>query len=118
LKLYFGAYPYIDTKSNGSLKGYMGGLDQIVNTINEDTKIIPGHGSIATINDVKYTLSMFRFLSAKVEFQVVSKKTEAEVAAMRDITKEYDDKGYGDGFITTEQFLKTLYTESAKKYQK
>ena len=113
-----GAYPYIDTKSDGSLKGYVGGLNQIVSIVNEDTKIIPGHGEIANIDDVKYTLGMFRFLTAKVEYHVISKKTEAEVAAMRDLTKEYDDKGFGDGFITTEKFLKTLYNETSKKYQK
>ncbi len=113
-----GVYPYIDTKSNGSLRGYVGGLQQILRVANEDTKIIPGHGRVASIADIKYTLGMFKYLTAQVEYNVVAKKTEAEVMAMRNLTKEYDEKGYGDGFITTEKFLKTLYNETAKKYQK
>lgn len=113
-----GTYPYIDTKSSGSLRGYVGGLQQILRIANEDTKIIPGHGKIAAIADIKYTLGMFTYLSAQVEFNVVARKTETEVMAMRNLTKEYDEKGYGDGFITTEKFLKTLYNELAKKHQK
>ena len=113
-----GLYPYIDTNSNGTLRGYVTGLQQILRVANEDTKIIPGHGKIATISDIKYTLSMLKYLSPKVEIYVASKKTEAEVMAMRNLTKEYDEKGFGDGYITTEKFLQTLYNEIAKKYKK
>jgi len=110
-----GKYPYVDLKSKGSLKGHVEGLIRILRTVNPDTKIIPGHGEIATIEDVKYTIGMFRFLTENVKFQIASKKTESEITAMRDFTKEYDEKGYGDGFITTESFLKMLYSELARK---
>lgn len=113
-----GAYPLIDTESNGSLKGYVGGLQQILKVANEETKIIPGHGEVATIADVKYTVGMFKYLSAQVEYNVVAQKTEAEVMDMRNLTKEYDEKGFGDGYVTTEKFLKTLYNELAKRHQK
>ncbi len=110
-----GAYPFIDTENRGSLKGHIAGLEKIIRIADEDTKIIPGHGKVATINDVKYNLSMFRYLTPQIEIKILSNKTEAEVMAMRDLTKEYDEKGYGDGYITTEKFLKTLYGELNRK---
>jgi len=113
-----GTYPLIDTESRGSLKGYIAGLDKILTLINNGTKIIPGHGNLATINDVQYTKSMFRFLTEKIAYHVVDNKTEEEVVAMSDLTKEYDDKGFGEGSITTESFIRTLYKETAKKYHK
>jgi len=35
---------------------------------------------------------------------------------MKDITKPYDDNGFGDGFITTENFLGLIYDLTKKKY--
>jgi len=113
-----GAYPYVDVNSKGSVKGYMIGLDKIISSINDKTKIIPGHGDVADIDDIKYTKSMFRFLTERIAIYVASKKTEEEVLAMKELTKEYDDKGFGDGFISTEKFIKVLYKEAAKKYIK
>ncbi len=111
-------YPYIDSKNSGSLNGYMIGLQKIIGLINTETRVIPGHGAIASIDDVSYTYNMIRFLSESIAFQVVQKKTEDQVVSMSEITKEYDDNGFGEGFITTEKFVRTLYKEVSKKYKK
>ena len=111
-------YPYIDSKNSGSLNGYMLGLQKIIGLINTDTRVIPGHGAIASKVDVSYTYNMIRFLSERIAFYAVQKKTEDQVASMSELTKEYDDKGFGEGFITTEKFVRTLYQEVSKKIQK
>ena len=112
-----GAYPFIDTDSRGSLLGHTAGIRKIIRMINEETKIIPGHGNVANIEDLKYTERMFQYLTDKIAYHVVDKKTVEQVIAM-ELTKEYDDKGFGDGFITTEQFVSMMYKELAKKYRK
>ncbi|RMA65682.1 MBL fold metallo-hydrolase [Ulvibacter antarcticus] len=113
-----GMYPFIDTKNDGSIQGYILGLNRISQIINDQTKIIPGHGNMATAADVAYTKRMLEFIRDKVAYQVVAKKTEGEVMAMREITKEYDDRGYGDGFIPAEKLLSAIYQGMAKKYSK
>lgn len=110
-------YPYIDSKNSGSLNGYMIGLQKIIGLINTETRVIPGHGAIASKDDVSYTYNMIRFLSESIALQVVQKKTEDQVVSMSELTKEYDDKGFGEGFITTEKFVRTLYKEVSKKYK-
>jgi cyclase len=111
-------YPYIDSKNKGSLSGYLVGLQKIIGLINAETRIIPGHGEIASKDDVSYTYNMIRYLNENIALQVVQKKTEDQVVSMSELTKEYDDRGFGEGFITTEKFVRTVYKEISKKYKK
>ncbi|WGF93809.1 MBL fold metallo-hydrolase [Aequorivita marisscotiae] len=110
-----GKYPFIDTENGGSVKGYIAALEMATKIINEDTKIIPGHGNLGTFKDLKDTIIMLQTLYNRVATAYVNRKTEAEVLNMSDITKMYDDQGYGDGFISTEAFVKMLYSEVEKK---
>src|SRR5690606_8410042 len=55
---YNGKYPYIDLENGGSLKGTVEGLQKAMTIINEDTKIIPGHGNLGSYKDLENTLQM------------------------------------------------------------
>ncbi len=47
--LYFvGVTPFIDVKNGGSYDGYVSAMQAILNRADENTKIIPGHGPLAT----------------------------------------------------------------------
>lgn len=109
-----GKYPYIDTENGGSLGGYLAGIEKALLVINEDTKIIPGHGNVGTYKDLQKAANMLSIVYKRVTTNYINKKTEEEVAKMTDLTKEYDDQGYGSGFITTDAFLRMLYKEAAK----
>ena len=109
-----GRYPYIDLESGGSYKGYIKGLVTIQNLAGNDTKIIPGHGDLARKGDVLEVQKMLETLYSRVKLHYLQDKTEDEIAAMRDFTQFYDEKGYGDGYITTEKILRTLYKEVDK----
>lgn len=104
-------YPYLDTKNGGSYNGYIDGLKKIERFCGKDTKIIPGHGELASVADVNEMIRMLDLYYSRVKTAFLQNKTEDEVAAMRDFTQKYDTKGYGDGFITTEKFLRILYAE-------
>ena len=110
-----GKYPYIDTKNGGSLKGYIAALDKAILVINDETKIIPGHGKVGSLNDLRKTKNLLVNSFKKVTMHYMKKKTEDEVAKMKDITADYDAQGYGKGFITTEAFLRMIYQEVDKQ---
>ncbi len=110
-----GKYPFIDTDNGGSIQGYIDGIGKALLLINEDTKIIPGHGDVGTYKDLQKASYMLSIIYKRVTTHYINKKTEEEVAQMKDITKEFDDLGYGDGFISTEAFLRTVYKEVAKE---
>lgn len=113
-----GKYPYIDIEHGGSIKGYIAGLDRALMVINEDTKIIPGHGDMGTYKDLMDTRDMLSILYKRVYNQYLGNKTEEAVAQMTDLTAEYDEKGFGDGFIKTDAFVRTLYRGIAQQHVK
>ncbi|MDV3310517.1 MAG: MBL fold metallo-hydrolase [Cyclobacteriaceae bacterium] len=45
-------YPYIDLNSGGSVRGFISNLDKLASMLDEDSKVIPGHGEVATKADV------------------------------------------------------------------
>ena len=102
-------YPYIDLDSGGNINGYIEAVKKTLILIDDDTKIIPGHGKLS--NKVKYQffLSMLEDLKTKVLAEIESGKTEEDVAANTAITKTYDDLGYSWAFINSERIRRTLY---------
>lgn len=112
-----GAYPFIDVANGGSLKGYIQALEQALLVINEDTKIIPGHGNVGTYRDLENTINMLTTIYKRVYKNYVNNRTEEQILNMPSITEEYDAQGYGTGFIGTQDFLKMIYGEIAKERQ-
>lgn len=108
-------YPYIDLSNGGSVQGYINALSSVLMLVDEETKIIPGHGDLASIDDIKYTHSMLTDLHKKVNKLLLENKTEAEIVGMTNLTKQYDEDGYGSGFISTERMLKTIYDSITKR---
>lgn len=108
-----GKYPFIDLENGGSLAGAIDGLAKAMMVINEDTKVIPGHGNVGTFKDLQKTADMLSTVYKRVYTYYIDKKTEEEVAKMTDITKEWDGEDYGSGFISTEAFLRTIYKSVA-----
>jgi glyoxylase-like metal-dependent hydrolase (beta-lactamase superfamily II) len=45
-------FPFIDTATGGSIDGMIAALDEVVAMIAADTKVIPGHGELATRADL------------------------------------------------------------------
>lgn len=105
-----GRYPYIDLKSGGSIQGYIEASEKALMIINDDTKIIPGHGKLATKKDLQGFLKMLKDVTKNIQKEIDSGKSENEIISNTSLTAVYDSKGYGDGFINSERMRKTIYT--------
>ena len=102
-------YPYIDLNSGGSINGYIEAVKKALILVDDETKIIPGHGTLGTKKDYQFFLSMLEDLKAKVLAEIALGKTEEDVAANTNITKTYDDLGYSWAFINSERIRRTFY---------
>jgi glyoxylase-like metal-dependent hydrolase (beta-lactamase superfamily II) len=107
-------YPYIDLDSGGSVDGYIEAIKHTLELINDDTKIIPGHGAVSNKKEYRENLVMLETLRSKVLAEIQKGKTEEEVVANKDITKTYDDLGFSWSFITSEKIRRTLYKDLKK----
>lgn len=104
-------FPYIDLKAGGSVKGYRDNVAAMIRKINNDTKVIPGHGSLATRND----LIRFKHMLDKSINWMESKLSSG--MDLQQIQLEGIPKGKIDwswSFITEEKWINTLY-EGLKK---
>lgn len=104
-----GRYPYIDLNSGGSVNGYIEAVKRGFILVDDRTKIIPGHGTIANKEDYRTFLKMLETLKANISQAIAEGKTEDEVKADESLTKEYDDLGYGSGYINSEGIRATFY---------
>ena len=43
-----GRYPFIDVDGGGSIEGMVNAVDRVLAGIDNDTKVIPGHGDLST----------------------------------------------------------------------
>ncbi len=105
-----GRYPYVDLKSGGSVDGYINAVKAGLMVIDDNTKIIPGHGNPSNKAELKTFLNMLETIKANVLKAIANGKSEDDVVNDASITKTYDDLGYGSGFINSERVRRVFYT--------
>ncbi|PKP44396.1 MAG: MBL fold metallo-hydrolase [Bacteroidetes bacterium HGW-Bacteroidetes-13] len=114
--LYFqGRYPFMDLNSGGSVSGYIEAVRKALMLINDDTKIIPGHGNLSNKKEYLSFLEMLEYLHSNISQAIASGKSEAEIVADTSLTEKYDKLGYGSGFINSEKIRQTFYTSLRAK---
>lgn len=104
-----GRYPYIDLNSGGSVNGYIEAARRGLMVIDDDTKIIPGHGSQSNKAEYLLFLEMLETLKVNITKAIAEGKTEDAIKNDSSLTKIYDDLGYGSGFINSERIRLTYY---------
>jgi len=101
-----GRFPYIDLSSGGSVKGYLRALEGALMMSDDDTVIIPGHGKIASKEDLKSTHTMLNTLINRMEAAMVSTDLLSDIS-INEITAGFE--GWGDGYISDERIVEILF---------
>ncbi len=98
-----GGMPFIDLASGGSAQGLLKAADKVLSMIDDSTRIIPGHGPIATKGDLARYRAMIAEVVAAVESHKAAGKTLEQVVAMK-LAAKYDTNPQafikGDAFVT------------------
>lgn len=108
--IYFsGIYPFIDTSSKGSVDGVIDAAKQILSRIDDDTRVIPGHGPLSTKAELAVYVEMLENLRRRVARLISQGKTLKEIQDLGP-SVDYDSK-WGDGFLPPEKFIQILYED-------
>jgi len=102
-----GMFPYIDANSGGSLDGYIEAQKTVLALVDDETQIIPGHGPLATKNDLVKSIAMLEEARILVRQLVKAGKTEDEVLEINPLEEKYGSLSWG--FITTKKMTKQVY---------
>jgi len=100
-------FPFIDIDNGGSVAGYIAGIRKIIEVANEETKIISGHGPIATLSDLKASVIMLRETHKLIK-DLVDQGLSLESIKMLNPLNRYTKKWNWE-FITTERMVTTHY---------
>jgi cyclase len=104
--MFNGMYPFIDVDSGGSVDGVISACDRILGIAGDDTKIIPGHGPLATKADLKVYRDMLATVADRVRKLVADGKSVDDIKAAK-VSAEFDDK-WGKGFMKSDKFAEML----------
>ncbi len=100
-------YPFIDVNSGGSVQGMIAACEKVAAELPADVKVIPGHGQLSTLSDVREYSAMLKETSAAMQAAIQSGKTVDQMKKEKILATW--DKKYGAGFITPDLFIETLY---------
>jgi cyclase len=104
-------YPIIDLSSGGSIDGMIHSLDQILAQTDEQTKVIPGHGAVATRADLQDYRDMLVQVRHRIKDLIAAGKTMDEVVAAIP-TKDFDAR-WASGYVTPEAFTRMVFSSLA-----
>jgi glyoxylase-like metal-dependent hydrolase (beta-lactamase superfamily II) len=105
-----GLFPFIDLDSGGSLDGYIAAQKEILARAGDATRIIPGHGPLATPADLSASIAMLEAIRDRVRPLVAEGKSVEEVLAAAPAA---DYEAWSWGFIDTERMVRQVYRDIA-----
>ncbi|MEQ1609848.1 MAG: MBL fold metallo-hydrolase, partial [Hyphomonadaceae bacterium] len=108
-------YPYVDTGSGGTQAGFIAALEKMLTIAGPNTKIIPGHGELATRADLQAALDMHKGARAAVEAQVKAGKTIEQTLAAKPLKQWTARFGGATGFINEDSYVTVIYEELKAK---
>lgn len=106
-----GMYPFVDVDNGGSVKGMLAAVDNVLSTMPDDAKVIPGHGPLSDKAGLRAFAEVLRGTSNAVAKAVAAGKTLDQMKAEK-ILAQWDT--WGKGFIKTDAWLATLVAEAKK----
>jgi cyclase len=100
-------YPVIDISAGGSAWGMIDAIDTVLPLLNEDTIIIPGHGAVAGIEELKAFQTMLKKVSLRIQLLIEDGKSVDEIIVLQP-TVNYDGAWTWD-FMPPERFARLIY---------
>ncbi|MDT0644323.1 MBL fold metallo-hydrolase [Zunongwangia sp. F363] len=105
-----GGFPYIDITSGGSVAGDIEAAKQGLAIINENTKIIPGHGAPASYEDYQNYLEMLEGIRKNMLQAMAEGFTKEQIIEDESLTSDYyPDAEVENAFINGPKIRATFY---------
>lgn len=100
-------FPFIDVPAGGRIDGMIKTCETVIKMVRPDVQIIPGHGDIANLEDLRAYLSMLKDARAEVAQGIASGKSLERLKADRVLDRWAPH--YANAFISPEFFVETLF---------
>jgi cyclase len=102
-------FPFIDTNGGGNVRGMIEACEDVVSHAPEGTRIIPGHGEVATVAELREYAQMLKDTSALVQ-RALSKGETLEQMQKEQLLGAFSERyAPPKAFVDTAAFTESLY---------
>jgi cyclase len=107
-----GRFPFVDIDSGGSVEGLIRNVGEIIAQAPAGVKIIPGHGPVSTVEDLRAYHAMLRETTDIVRKRMKAGHTLEQLKA-EGLPEKW--KEWGTGFVSADRWIETIHREFGKK---
>jgi cyclase len=102
-----GFYPYIDLASGGSIDGMIGAAERALGMCDDATRIIPGHGPLSNVAELRDYRDMLKAVRAAVQREIEKGRTVDQILASQ--PSGAFDARWGGGFMKPADFVRIVH---------
>ena len=99
-------FPFIDFSNGGSIEGLIEAVDKLLSLSSDETLIVPGHGELASRENLKDYKKMLQFVRDRVIEVKASGKSKDEMLKDNPMLSLKDK--WGNGFLSVDAFWKII----------
>jgi cyclase len=107
--MFVGGFPFIDGNTGGTLDGLIRAHEAVLPTVDDNTRIIRGHGPLGSKADLQAFHDMLVVVRDRVAKLVKAGKTQDDVVQARP-TKEFEEK-YGSASFNAAEWIGRAYVD-------
>jgi cyclase len=101
-------FPFIDLNGGGSVAGIIAACESAIAQLPPNVKVIPGHGPLSTLDDMRRFVTMIKETRSAVEKGMKAGKTIEQLQKEK-VLEPW--KQFEGPFITADLFIETLYND-------
>ena len=105
-QFFAGRFPFVDVASGGNAVGLKDSIGEVLEHLPADAQVIPGHGALSTVDDLKKYHRMLEESVATVKAAKDAGKSVEEIQAAG-LSDEWEE--WGSGFINESVFIGFIY---------
>jgi glyoxylase-like metal-dependent hydrolase (beta-lactamase superfamily II) len=100
-------FPFIDVQAGGSVEGMIKACKGAMERLPPDVKVIPGHGEVSNVAEVREYIKMLTDTSAVIEKAIKAGKSPDQMKSEKLLAAWSGT--YSNDFVDTDAFIDTLY---------
>jgi len=101
-------FPFVDLQGGGSVSGMIAATEAVTAQLPPDVKIIPGHGPVSSLDDLRQFIKLIKDTQAVVQAAIRQGKSLDQMKK-EDVLKPWQK--YSSEAVNSEQWLLTLYND-------
>ena len=109
---FVGRFPFIDLESGGNVQGFINNVAAMIAKLSSDAKLIPGHGPLATMDDLKAFHQMLVDVTTFIRDAMKAGKSVEEIKKAG-LPEKFKDAG--SGFIKTDMWIDIVHRSYSTK---